>query len=136
MGGIWLNYFYAVAWHLCSLTQPRGGHFFNFLRREDMTIQSENDEMESVKVETISWRTGDFVKIGNVSNWKIGECDGKLGKWKVENWRSWRLLNWSIRKVGNWKLVKVDNWKDGKLENWKSGKLEAVRPGNRKSGKM
>jgi len=57
-----------------------------------MIIQSENDELESVKVETISWRTGDFVKIGNVSNWKTGEFEtGKLGKWKVENWRSWRL---------------------------------------------
>ena len=55
-----------------------------------MTIQSENDELESVKVETISWRTGDFVKIGNVSNWKTGEFENcKTGK--VENWRSWRL---------------------------------------------
>ena len=57
-----------------------------------MPIQSENDERESGKVETISWRTGDFVKIGHVSNWTIGEFENwKLGKWKVENWRSWRL---------------------------------------------
>ena len=70
-----MNSFYAVAWHFCSLSQPRGGRFFIFLRRGDMTIQSENDELESGKVETISWRTGDFVKIGNVSNWKIEEFE-------------------------------------------------------------
>ena len=87
-----MNPFYAVAWHLCSLSQPRGGRFFNFLRRGDMTIQSENDELESGKVETISWRTGDFVKIGTCRTGKLDNLKtGKLGKWKVENWRSWRL---------------------------------------------
>ena len=53
-----------------------------------MTIQSENDELESVKVETISWRTGDFVKIGNVSNWRTGEFEncktGKVESGKLE----------------------------------------------------
>ena len=60
-----------------------------------MTIQSENDELESGKVETISWRTGDFVKIGNVSNcktgefesWKTGNVESGKRKVKGEKWK-------------------------------------------------
>ena len=49
-----------------------------------MTIQSENDELESGKVETISWRAVDFVKTGKVLSWKIG---------KFENWKTGKLEN-------------------------------------------
>ena len=90
-----MNSFYAVAWHLCSLSQPRGGRFFNFLRRGDMTIQSENDELESGKVETILWRAVDFVKIGKVSNWKIGE---------FENWKTGGVESGKLEKLETVKL--------------------------------
>ena len=80
-----MNPFYAVAWHLCSLSQPRGGRFFNFLRRGDMTIQSENDELESGKVETILWREVDFVKTGKVLTCEAGKVENrKTGKVEIE----------------------------------------------------
>ena len=73
MGGTCVDPFYAVAWHLRSLSQPRGGCFFNFLRRGDMTIESENDELESVS-------GSDFVARGRFR----------------ENWKSVELENWTI----------------------------------------
>ena len=60
-----------------------------------MTIQSENDELESGKVETISWRAVDFVKIGKVSNSKIGE---------FEHWETGRLESGKLEKLGTVKL--------------------------------
>ncbi len=34
---------------------------------------------------------------------------GKLGMWRMENWKSGRLQNWCIGKVGNCKSVAVEN---------------------------
>ena len=60
-----------------------------------MTIQSENDELESGKVEAISWRAVDFVKIGKVSNWEIGE---------FENWETGKVESGRLEKLETLKL--------------------------------